>query len=418
MRPVKQFLVGCGGAFGILLVLAAAGFVLVSHGMMPGLLFFLLVGLFYGWMLFAFFHYRRGRQEEFLHLLATAVEAEVPLAPALAAYLEDRPHGLEREAWVMALLFFVFPGYYWVWHRRHSFDRKVGKVAYLLDLGVPLQDALRAAPGVVPRDALLAVAIGQATGKLAPCLRSAGTGQLATLWLQVGARLLYPFLLLLFVTGITGFWMTYILPRMQRIFRDFDEPLPEVTSRLVEAWGVFEEYGWLVGPGLLGLLGLIGLLIFSSTLRWYLPGLGRLYRMYVQGRVLKMLALLLEAGKPVPEALGVLAECGYFTRVVRRHLHAARRLVEQGESLATSLRRKRLLPAAMSPLVQAAQRVQNVPWVLAELGESRANRALRLLQRLSMAMAPFPVVAVGVMVGFIALAMFTPLIDLIWRLGE
>jgi type II secretory pathway component PulF len=186
---------------------------------------------------------------------------------------------------------------------------------------------------------------------------------------------------------------------------------------LAEAWGVIDEYDWIGLAGLLGIAALVGLLLASSTLRWHLPLVGRLYRMYVQGRVLRMLAPLLEAGRPAPEALGLLADSGYFAGAPRRRLVGARRLVEQGESLATSLRRKRLLPSAMTPLVAAAQRIQNLPWTLTELGENRTNRALRLLQRLSMAVAPFPVIAVGAMVAFIALAIFMPLIYLLGRLG-
>jgi type IV pilus assembly protein PilC len=418
MRGAKKFLVICAFVLGVLVLLGFLGFGLITLGMLPGLLVFLVIVLFYGWMLFAYLHYRQGRQEEVLHLLTTAVEAEVPLGPALWAYLEDRPQGVEREAWLAILLFFVFPGYYWIWHRRHSFDTKVAALAHLLELGVPLPQALRAVPGVASREVLLAAAVGQTTGRLALCLRNAARSQLGTLWLQLVARLVYPLLLVGFMLGITGFWMNYIHPRMVRIFAEFGEPLPESTLRLIDAWYLVEDYGWIAGLVFQGLLGLVGLLLLSSTLRWYLPGVARLYRMHVQGRVLRMLALLLEAGKPVPEALGTLADSGYFARVARRKLRGTRRLVEQGESLASSLQRRRLLPAAMVPLVHAAERVRNLPWALTELGENRSSLSRRLLQRLSMGVFPVLVLVVGLMVGFIILGMFTPMIELVSRVGE
>ena len=43
-------------------------------------------------------------------------------------YLSDRPQGQMRELWVALLLFFVAPGYYWFWHRRHCFDSKVAQL--------------------------------------------------------------------------------------------------------------------------------------------------------------------------------------------------------------------------------------------------------------------------------------------------
>src|SRR4051812_7604621 len=72
--------------------------------------------LFYGWAAFAFCHYRHGRQAELLHVVTTALEAQLPLPQALEAYVQDRPRGGLREFWLQVLLFFVFPGYYWAWH--------------------------------------------------------------------------------------------------------------------------------------------------------------------------------------------------------------------------------------------------------------------------------------------------------------
>src|SRR4051794_21198786 len=109
----------------------------------------LMLGLFYGWIFHAFLHYRLGRQEEFLHLLAAAAESGAPLAPVVRAYLRDRPPG--RWVWAAVLLFFVAPGYYWLWHRRRAYDRKLARVARELEQGTPLYVALRSEPGVVSR---------------------------------------------------------------------------------------------------------------------------------------------------------------------------------------------------------------------------------------------------------------------------
>jgi type II secretory pathway component PulF len=336
----------------------------------------------------------------------------------LWAYLEDRPHGVEREAWVAILLFFVFPGYYWIWHRRHSYDHKVARVARLLEAGISLPDALQATPGVVSRDTILAARVGQSSGKLAYCLRHAALWRPAALWLQVVARLLYPLLLLCCVVSIITFWMIYILPKMQRIFYEFHEALPESTERLISASYFAEEYGWIAVAAFFGFAAFVVLLFFSSPLRWYLPIIARFYRMHVQGRVLKMLGLFLDAGKPVPQALGLLASSGYFSTIARWRLRRTQRLVEQGEALANSLRRGGLLPRSMAPLVQAAERMQNLPWALTELGENRANRARRLLRNLSLATTPVFVVIIGVIVGFVVLGIFSPVIELISRQTE
>src|SRR5207249_1210721 len=112
------------------------------------------------WQLFAYVHYRSCRQEEFLHVLRSAAATRAPLESVLAAYLADRPREGVYRFWVGALLFFVFPGYYWV-HQRRRFDTRVANVLDLLEVGAPLDRALALTPGVVSRESALAITVGE-----------------------------------------------------------------------------------------------------------------------------------------------------------------------------------------------------------------------------------------------------------------
>jgi type II secretory pathway component PulF len=123
-------------------------------------------------------------------------------------------------------------------------------------------------------------------------------------------------------------------------------------------------------------------------------------------------------GRPVPEALGRLRDTGYFVAPARWRLHKARRRIEQGEALADSLRRGRVLPAAMVPLVSAAERAGNLPWALAELAEHLAQRTARRVRQLSLVLFPIPIVAMGLLVGFVSYGIFVPLLQLMEGLGQ
>lgn len=418
MSRLKQLLGIAAVVVGLVVFFGALAAGLIAGGLAIFLPFLLVLMLFYGWVLSAYVHYRQGRQDELLHLLSAAAEAQVPLAPALWAYLHDRPQGPMREFWVALVLFFVLPGYYWAWHRRHSYDAKVARVAYYLEMGDSLANALRATPGVVTRDTALAVQVGQHTGRLAFCLQSSLPRRLGLVWLELLPRLFYPLLLLFFISGILSFWITFILPKMQKIFSEFGQDLPDATQRLADVQGLLGHAVAVLPAILLGLVLLASAIFLSSTLRWYLPGVARVYRRHAQSHVLTMLSVLLEANAPVPEALAVLAESDAVSPVVRRRLRAAHRRVELGEPLADSLRRSRLLPAAFVPLTQAAERARNLPWALAELAETLADRSVRALRRLSQFLFPLTVVALGVLVGVIVLGMFMPMIQIITGLVE
>jgi type II secretory pathway component PulF len=368
-------------------------------------------------MFSSYLQYRRGRQAELQQLLTTAAEAGAPLAPALRAYLRDRPRGPAREMWVAGLLFFVVPGYYWIWHRRNNFDQKVARVIGWLEQGFSLHDSLEAVPGVVPGELLLTVKIGESTGQLARCLRSTATERLMGVWLEIMPRLLYPVAMLVFISLVTGFWMIFLLPKMEKIYHDFGRPLPQATKLIAGFGAAISRYLVLV---LLAFFGLIQLatLNWSAAFRWNAPLLGRLYRMHVQSRVLRMLGVLLAAGKTIPDSLALLAKSPAFSPHAQRRLDAARQSVEQGRPLALSLQEAQLLQPAMAPLVQAAERAHHLPWALAELGESLLSRLMRLLRRGTMVLFPASVLLIGAFVAFVVLGMFMPVINLLAGVGK
>jgi len=419
MTPFKKFLWII--AFVVFIIPAWSVLLLfglnVLIGPLAASMIFLGIMLLYGWAAYSFFHYRYVRQQEFLHLLATTAEMEMPLAPAVWAFVRDRPREPLREFWAAFLLFFLLPGYYWLRHRRHSYDRKIEDVACLLEVGLPLHQALAGVPGVVPRDTILAAAIGQATGKLGYCLRQAGRFRVSAAWIDAVPRLVYPLALLSVVVSVLSFWAVFLAPKLQVIFRDFKLHLPAATEGILNTSRWIARFNWLEVPLFLSLVVLVAYLFAYPSACWSWPVIGRLYRIHLQGRVLKMLGLLLDTGTPLPEALQIMTKSGFFQGGDVRRLSALLDEVQRGEPLADAMQRHKLLPHMMAALVHAAQRAQNLPWALMELGDHLAQRTVRLTQRITLAIFPVAVVVMGLVVGFIAIAMFFPLVQILQGLA-
>jgi type II secretory pathway component PulF len=401
-----------------LFVFGVLSVVLVELGA-PGAVADLFLLFLMGWAAYSYLRYREGRQAEFLQLLIAAVAAGMPLVPAVRAYRDERPVRSEHWAhfgWFVASITVLFLPL-WLWLRARRFDRRIEHFAEEIENGASLSAALRAVPDVASRETRLAAAVGEATGTLASSLRRSDQERVGAAWLEVAPRLVYPFFVLLFVLGITAFLMIYIMPRYRRIFEEFGQKLPAVTQSLADAWYVIED--WLPEIFLGGWLLIFGLaaVIASSTIRWYLPLLSRLYRWDVQGQVLRALGRLLGAEMTVPESLWLLADAAELPPVVQRRLAGAVTAVKRGDELDDALRGVGLLPGSMAPLVRAATRARTLPWALAELGDHLGGRAFRLVRRLSLVIGPVLVVAIGVVVGFVVLSMFMPLIQLLTGLS-
>jgi type IV pilus assembly protein PilC len=386
-----------------------------------GLFLLLLLAAAYSWTLFAFLHYRQCRQEEFLQVITVAAQARAPLSPALRAALADRPRGTLREFWVAVLLFFVFPGYYWLWYRRHNYDTKIDQVATLLEEGYSLHAALQATPGVATRTTMLAVTLGQETGELALCLQAFRTpvrSRLATLWMEMVPRFAYPLFLLLLIAGVLGFWTINLVPKYEKIFHELNFPVPEETRRAIALGNNMLGHGWIVMLAMFLLGVLLLLLLFAPGFRWYFPVIGHFYRRYVRSQILQALSFLMQMSRPAPAALGLLAESNYLVGGARRRLRAVRRQVELGQPLADSLRAGKVLPHSMVPLLRTAEKAGNLPWALAEMADTLAQRVARQAQRLGMALAPIPLIGVGVLVGMIVVGFFVPIVAIIEGLAQ
>src|SRR5262245_56416205 len=248
LRKVIILLAVLGGSI-LLLGMVAAGLIMAGAPVGLPLLFLGMLGL--GWVGYAYFRYRQARQDELLQVITTALEARLPLAPAIRAYLRDRPHEEEGGAWD-AILLFVMPPAFLLWHQRQGYDAKAEEVADMLDDGFSLSEALHSVPGAAPKEVRVAAEVGQATGRIAACLRRANRERLAGTWLEIVPRLAYPVLLLLFITGIGGFLHIGIMPKLKKIFDDFGESLPPMTSRLSRFFDFIRESERLVGVVVIG----------------------------------------------------------------------------------------------------------------------------------------------------------------------
>ncbi len=369
------------------------------------------------WQLYVYVHYRHTRQEEFLYLLQTAADTQAPIESVLRAYLKDRPHNEMYRFWLVTLLTFVFPGYYWI-HRKRSFDARLHRLAAMLHDGASLNQAIRLVPGVASREIALAVAVGQFSGRLPEALRQLPDRRLKLQWLEMTPRFLYPVFLLTFMTGTVSFIMIFIMPKFEKIFLEFKMRLPYQTELLIACSRWFVKYWWIDLTLNLLVLVLFNLVLFSSRVRWYLPIGGGLYRMYARGQFLNVLGLMLRTGKPLPEVLGAVLASGLLPTVIANRVQKLMEALQHGQPLAESLVQTGLATKSMQGLITSAQKANNLPWALEELGDSLSRRSARLSYRIAMVMFPLSIIACSLLVGYFAVAMFSPLVTVIDSLAR
>ena len=352
--------------------------------------FFILSALFFGLIPLLFWQRRRAREGQFLWLLALSVR---------------NSHNLAQEIQDHAA---TWTG---------SYAARLRQLAVYLKAGRPLGMALERVPGLLPRWVVASIKIGDETGTLSEVLNECATTQLN--WMKerfrtgsVGSLLIYlacyPWVILAPVSFMTYF----IVPKFKAIFDGFGTELPGMTAAFIRACDTWLVFMWLIAPFVF--FGTLVLLRFdhsgwrnvrSSLFR-------RFYLRYDAAPIMRHLARMIERGKTLPDSLLAIAN-SYHRPTVGETLAEVYVDTESGGDCWKSLLRRGVLSHRDLALIEAAQRVNNLPWALREIADVREKRYVFRVDMLVQFLRPIPIIAVGLLVAWVCIAMFMPVIKLV-----
>jgi type II secretory pathway component PulF len=135
--------------------------------------------------------------------------------------------------------------------------------------------------------------------------------------------------------------------------------------------------------------------------------------------VLRMLAAAFAQGKTVAGALGQLTGgwSAYPSPFVRRRLAATQRLVEAGHPWQEALLRSRLVAPSDVAVLTAAQEAGNLPWAMRMLADRKMRLTAFRWSIVQQIVFTIIVLAFGLFVLWVGVAMIIPLADLVENLS-
>jgi len=278
--------------------------------------------------------------------------------------------------------------------------------------GAPLSRAMTNFPQVFDPSITNLIQAGEATGSLKDTLERliAHLNERRDLRDQLLASLAYPGLLMVVAGGLVLFFLFFLLPRLQALFTSLHGELPLSTRLLVGGANFALHYGvfFVIAAG----LGAV------SFWRWRQTEAGRaatdawLLRLPLVGpfavsqTVLafsQTLGVLLANGITAAEALRM-TERQIGNRVHRRAFHEATDRVLEGEALSSSLARTGCFPHLVLDRLAVGENTGNIVPSLREIGRNYQRIISRQLNMFVNVIATVVLLAVFVIVGFIAFA--------------
>jgi type II secretory pathway component PulF len=299
--------------------------------------------------------------------------------------------------------------------RIRMFERIIGDVSQ----GQSLARSFGRFPRVFGQFALHIVKIGEATGTLAKNLNylSDELKKRSILKRKIISAFIYPAVITVATFGITAFLMLYLFPKIMPIFSSLHMELP-LTTRIV-MWISLYLKSW----GLVTLLGIIALFIIASiVLRKYervravfdqvllkLPLLGKVATYYNVANTSRTLGIMLKSGVKLSEALPITAQTTK-NLVYRKHLMALAVSVDRGEKMSIYMHRhKSAFPDMFGHLIAVGEKSGTLSETLVYLSEMYEAEVDEFTKNLSTFIEPFLMIFMGLVVGFIAVSIITPI---------
>ena len=215
--------------------------------------------------------------------------------------------------------------------------------------------------------------------------------------------------------------MIFVIPKFKEIFADFKLELPGVTKLLLAISNWFAvQYGWayiiafpFVVTGLIKLIKLSeGGKYAIDLIKLKVPILGAILSKTSIARFTRTLGTLISAGVPILDAINITKETS-GNEVYARALVKVHDAIREGESMADPLRATKVCDAIVVNMIDVGEETGDLDKMLLKVADNYDSDVDVLVASLISILEPVMVVILGVIVGFIVIALFMPMISLI-----
>ena len=229
---------------------------------------------------------------------------------------------------------------------------------------------------------------------------------------------LYPAIVTLVAIVIVLFLVGYVVPQVAGVFAGSKRALPWLTQAMMGISAFVRNYGWLMLAFLV--LGSVGIhyarKVEATRLKmdaaWLtIPIIGKLSRGYNASRFASTLAMLSGAGVPILKALQAAAQT-LNNRAMRADAEDALVLVREGAPLASAMAQKKRFPGLLAMFARLGEQTGTLPVMLQRAATQLSTEVQRRAMALATILEPLLIVAMGVVVMLIVLAVLLPIIQL------
>jgi type IV pilus assembly protein PilC len=314
-------------------------------------------------------------------------------------------------------------------NRSHELRDILERVLQNVKNGQSLSKSLQKFPRVFDKFYISLVHVGEESGSLDEALDFLAQQMAKSYSLQQKVRgaLLYPGLVFSTTFVMGGFISLFVLPQLVEFFDAFEVELPFATKVLLFVANIMKDYGMALFGGLVFVMVATIMVLRVPFIKshWHgillkLPLFGQLFEGSEIARFSRNLGTLLKSGVSIIVALDTVAQT-LDNVAVKKGIVGALDDVEKGKPLAKALQGRyytviglpfSVFPSLVIKMIAVGEESGNLEGNLLYLADFYEEEIDNFSKNLTTILEPIMLVIIGLVVGFVALAIISPIYEL------
>lgn len=243
---------------------------------------------------------------------------------------------------------------------------------------------------------------------------------------KVKSAMIYPSVIMFVAIAIVTLLMMVVVPQFQSIFEQMlrGAPLPGPTQIVIGISDLFSSSPILVLGGMIG--SVVGLFLFkktkpgSRTFDWLalnVPAVREVAGKSNISRITRTFGTLLSSGVPILKALQITRDTlsnSFFVNAMSK-VHDS---VRDGEAMAVQMERETVFPSMVTSMVEIGEETGELPDMLTRIADNYDEDVDNAVAGVTSLIEPVMIVFLAVVVGFIVIALFLPIVAIIETIGK
>ena len=337
----------------------------------------------------------------FTRLLATGINASIPLTKALEITMAELP-------------------------AKSNLGMIIVSILHQLKVGKSLSDALRLYQNVFSELYINMVRAGEKSGKLGQALNEVlkYLQKRYEMGKNVSSALLYPALILAFTLLILTFFVTVLIPHFQESYKSFGGNLPEFTLGLLNTTNWIKSHLILIVViTILTILSISRLIKTPKGRKAYenfifsIPIVGELVRKDIVARFARTLSVLLTNGITLVESLELLQDI-VGNSIFEETLYNAVHDLREGKSFSGALKENKHIPSILIQMTTMGEESGRLAQLMENMADFYEKEVDTSIEKITSVITPIMIMFIGLIVGVIVVALYLPIFNISKIMGN